>query len=108
MKKALAVPILVLAMVGGPAFAAGDIAQGQAKAVLCATCHGADGMREIPLLMGGSSHLAGMEPGKFVEAINSYRYGRRFHPMMQFFVMPLSDQDVADMAAYYASLGTKH
>ena len=89
-----------------PAFAAGNAELGKAKAVYCTSCHGASGEREIALLKGGSSKLAGMAPDKFVLAMQAYRDGRRFHPMMQFFVMPLRDQDMEDMAAYYATLGS--
>jgi hemoglobin len=88
-----------------PTFAAGNVELGKAKAVYCASCHGANGERELPLLMGGSSKLAGMAPDKFVLAIKAYRDGRRFHPMMQFFVMPMRDQDMEDLAAYYVTLG---
>lgn len=87
------------------AYGAGDAQLGKAKAVYCATCHGEDGKRELPLITGGSSRLAGMEPAKFISGMKAYREGRRFHPMMQFFVMPISEKDMEDMAAWYASLG---
>jgi hemoglobin len=86
-------------------FAAGNAELGKAKSVYCATCHGAKGELELPLLKGGTSKLAGMAPDKFVLAMQAYRDGRRFHPMMQFFVMPLRDQDMEDMAAYYVTQG---
>lgn len=86
--------------------AAGSVELGKAKALYCVTCHGADGKRELPMLTGGVARLAGMAPQRFIPAMNAYRYGRRFHPMMQFFVMPLNDADLEDMAAYFASLGT--
>jgi hemoglobin len=101
-------PLLVagmLALVSLQSLAAGDVELGRAKAIYCGSCHGPDGKREIPLLTGGTSHLAGMEPQKFVTALRGYRYGQRFHPMMQFFVQPLSDKDMEDLAAYYASVG---
>ena len=94
-----------LSIVSMPAHPGGDVALGQAKTVTCSGCHGSDGMREVPLWQGGNSHLAGMAAQKFTAALNSYRFGQRFHPMMQFFVLPMSDKDVEDMAAYYASLG---
>jgi hemoglobin len=46
-----------------------------------------------------------MEAHRFVAALKAYRNGQRFHPMMQFFVMPMGDKDMEDVAAYYASLG---
>lgn len=86
-------------------FAAGNADLGKAKSVYCATCHGANGERELALLTGGSSKLAGMAPDKFVQAMKAYRDSRRFHPMMQFFVMPMRDQDMEDLAAYYVTQG---
>lgn len=94
-----------LGLMALPTFAAGNAELGKAKAVYCASCHGVNGERELPLLKGGSSKLAGMAPDKFVLAMKAYRDGRRFHPMMQFFVMPLRDQDMEDMAAYYVTQG---
>jgi len=102
------IPLLLTSMLGFaalPSFAAGDVELGRAKAIYCGSCHGPDGKRDVPLLIGGNSRLAGMEANKFVAALKAYRYGQRFHPMMQFFVMPISDKDMEDMAAYYASLG---
>ena len=93
-----------LGLMSLPAFAAGNVELGKAKAVYCTACHGEKGDREMTLLKGGNSKLAGMAPDKFVLAMKAYRDGRRFHPMMQFFVMPLRDEDIEDMAAYYASL----
>lgn len=85
--------------------AAGNVELGKAKAVFCTTCHGPTGQQEMPLWTGGTSKLAGMDPDKFASALKAYRLGQRFHPMMQFFVMPMSDKDIEDLAAYFASLG---
>lgn len=102
MKTCLAVALGFLTL---QAHAAGNVDLGKAKAVYCASCHGANGENVLPLLTGGSSKLAGMAPDRFVAALKSYRFGQRFHPMMQFFVMPMQEQDMQDMAAFYASLG---
>jgi hemoglobin len=88
-----------------PAQSAGSVELGKAKSLYCVTCHGADGKREIPLITGGMARLDGMDPQKFVNAMKAYKYGQRFHPMMQFFVLPTNDKDIEDLAAYYASLG---
>jgi hemoglobin len=95
----------VLGMAPLYAHAAGNTELGKAKAVFCTTCHGLTGQQELPLWTGGSSKLAGMDPDKFAGALKAYRLGQRFHPMMQFFVMPMSDKDIEDLAAYFASLG---
>ncbi len=108
MKKAsLLCLALALGLAASPLLAAGNAEQGRSKAVFCTACHGMDGKNEIPMLMGGTSRLAGMDASKFVAAMKAYRYGQRFHPLMQFFVVPLTEQDFEDFAAYYASLGAK-
>ena len=94
----------LLSALAATSLAAGDAAAGKDKAITCATCHGVDGRREIPLLQGGMSKLAGMDQQKLVGALMAYRYGRRIHPMMQFFVLPYSDKDLEDIAAYYSGL----
>lgn len=102
MRVCLAVALGVMTL---PAIAAGNAEMGKAKAFACSGCHGMNGEREFPLLIGGNSKLAGMAPDKFVSALKAYRLGQRFHPLMQFFVLPMSEQDMQDMAAYYAGLG---
>jgi cytochrome c553 len=84
--------------------AAGDPAAGRDKAITCAFCHGVDGRQEIPLLAGGVARLGGTDEHRLLGALMDYRYGRRLHPMMQFFVLPYSDKDLEDIAAYYSSL----
>ncbi len=88
-------------------FAAGNAELGKAKAVFCFVCHGPDGANVLPMLTGGTSKLAGMDQQKFVAAMQAYRNGQRIHPVMQILVFPLGQQDFEDLAAYYASLGTK-
>jgi cytochrome c553 len=94
----------VLSALSTVSLAAGDPVAGKDKAIACATCHGADGKREIPLLQGGMSKLAGMNEHKLLDSLMAYRYGRRLHPMMQFFVLPYSDKDLEDVAAYFSGL----
>jgi cytochrome c553 len=84
--------------------AEGNPAAGKDKSITCAFCHGVNGEREIPLLRGGMSKLAGMDEHTLFLALIEYRTGRRLHPMMQFFVLPYSDKDMEDIAAYYSSL----
>jgi len=86
------------------ALAEGNPAAGKDKAITCAFCHGVNGEREIPLLRGGMSRLTGMDEHTLYLALIEYRTGRRLHPMMQFFVLPYSDKDMGDIAAYYSSL----
>jgi hemoglobin len=93
-----------IGLLSTPASGAGDVELGRAKSFSCSVCHGPDGKRDLPMLQGGSSKLAGMGPRQFTDAVKAYRQGQRFHPLMQFFVMPISDKDIEDLAAYYGSL----
>jgi hemoglobin len=88
-----------------PVFSAGNVELGRAKSIFCGTCHGVDGKQELPMFTGGTARLAGMDQQRFVNAMKAYKYGQRFHPMMQFFLFPVSEKDMEDMAAYYATLG---
>lgn len=106
MKKLLLTSLVaMMGMSVFPAQAAGNAELGRTKSMFCATCHGADGKREIPMITGGMARLDGMDQQKFAKAMKAYKYGQRFHPMMQFFVMPVTDQDIEDMAAFYATQG---
>ena len=103
-RNSLLIMAAVLSALSTVSLAAGDPAAGKDKTITCATCHGVDGKREIPLLQGGMTRLAGMDDHKLLDALMAYRYGRRLHPMMQFFVLPYSDKDLEDIAAYYSIL----
>jgi len=48
--------------------------------------------------------LAGEDPAKFIQAMNDYKSGKRDNAMMKSQASNLSDADVANLAAYYASL----
>jgi cytochrome c553 len=75
---------------------AGDASAGKAKSENCAQCHGEDG-KEDPA-------IAGMEEAKFIQAMKEYQTGARKHKKMEKAATGLTDADLADMAAYYASL----
>jgi cytochrome c553 len=83
----------------GAAQAAGDAQAGKAKAGACAGCHGANGEGKKPY-----PAIAGKSESEFVQSLQDYKSGKRANPMMKSFATPLSDQDMANLAAYYASL----
>lgn len=83
-----------------PAHAAGDAAAGRQKALQCQTCHGLDGLSKLP----EAPHLAGQPEAYLVKSLNDYRQGARKNEMMSVVAPALSDQDVADLAAYYAAI----
>lgn len=82
--------------------AAADAQAGKAKAATCAGCHGANGEGVSP-----NPPLAGMPEAKFVQAMKDYKSGKRPNPVMKNFAAPLDDKDMANLAAYYASLKKK-
>ena len=80
--------------------AAGDAKRGEAKAGLCAACHGPKGISLNPLWPS----LAGQQEAYLAKQIKMFRDGERVEVTMQPFVADLTDQEVDDLAAYYASL----
>jgi cytochrome c553 len=83
-----------------PATASADAAGGRAKAQACAPCHGANGLAVAP----NTPHIAGQPEPYLVEQLKAYRSGKRPHEVMAVVAKPLSDADIADLAAWYASL----
>jgi cytochrome c553 len=79
---------------------AADRQAGRAKAATCALCHGQNGISTVP----DAPHLAG-QPALYVEVqLRNYRGGTRRHEVMSLIAKPLSDTDIADLAAWYASI----
>jgi len=80
----------------------GDAKAAEYKVALCIGCHGIPGYKttfpevyEVPMLGGQSA--------KYIEsALQAYKKGDRKHPSMRGIAESLSDQDIADVAAYYA------
>ena len=94
--------ILALLLLSLPLAAAakGDPASGKAKAQVCEACHGLDGKSVDP----SYPNLAGQHESYLQKALADYRDGRRKNPVMGGFAGQLSDQDIEDLAAWYASL----
>lgn len=83
--------------------AAGDVSAGKAKSAVCASCHGADGIAIMPVY----PNLAGQNAEYLESALKAYRDKQRQGGMaaiMQMQATNLSDEDIANLAAYYASL----
>lgn len=84
-------------------FAAGDVDQGKIKSATCAACHGADGNSSIPM----NPNLAGQVPGYIAAQLKAFKSGERKNAIMAGQAAGLSDEDMADLDAYYASLPAK-
>jgi cytochrome c553 len=83
----------------GAAYAAGDVQAGKAKTPACAACHGQDGAGIAP-----NPPLAGESEEQIVTALQDYKSGKRANAIMKPMATMLSDQDMANIGAYYASL----
>lgn len=81
--------------------AAGDARQGRQKAAgTCQGCHGMDGLSKNP----ESPNLAGQVESYLVRTLTAYRSGERRNESMNIVAKELADADIADLAAYYASI----
>jgi cytochrome c553 len=80
--------------------AAADAQAGRQRAQLCATCHGPMGLAT----MANTPHLAGQPEVYLTEQLRAYRAGKRVHDIMSLIAKPLTDDDIGNLAAWYASL----
>jgi cytochrome c553 len=76
-----------------------SIGRGATLALNCTMCHGAQGMS-----LSDAPNLAGQYPEVVIKQLDDYRSGKRSSTIMKSLAEALSDQDVADLAAYFASL----
>lgn len=83
----------------GAAQAAGDVAAGKAKAAMCTTCHGEKGEGIAP-----NPKLAGLPEADLLKMLKDYKSGAKSNPIMNGMAATLSDQDMENLAAYYASI----
>ncbi|MFN4292486.1 MAG: c-type cytochrome [Permianibacter sp.] len=107
MKKlfALAAVVASFAVMASTA-QAGDAAAGKAKSAVCAACHGADGNSATPMW----PKLAGQNEAYLLKQLKEFKKGMetqgaqgRYEPSMSPMAAPLSETDMADLAAYFAS-----
>ena len=100
---ALAAAALVPALAGAQAPApAGDPMKGAQKVQMCQGCHGILGWRTAYPEVYHVPKIGGQHPAYIMAALKEYRSGQRSHPSMDAIAASLTDQDIADVAAYYA------
>lgn len=106
MNKRLAYLLTTLgfALASGPALAAGDAAAGQQKSVPCAACHGQDGNSPTAQY----PNIAGQNAGYLVKQLKEFKEGTRANAIMAGMVAGLSEQDMEDLAAFYAAQQVKY
>ena len=100
MKAAIPTLCGVLALIFAHGAFSADIASGKTKAASCAGCHGPNGVSTNP----SYPSLAGQKEQYLVKSTKDYRDGKRKDAMMEGFVKGMSDADIDNISAYYASL----
>lgn len=104
MKNTLIMALTAFAVSTSPAWAVdtplqGDPTAGKAKSATCAACHGMDGNSNNPEWPS----LAGQHEGYLYKQLKNFKSEKRVNASMAPMVAPLSEQDMADLAAYFAS-----
>ncbi len=79
---------------------AGDPASGRDLASACSACHGLDGLSRRP----DAPNIAGQIDIYMIDQLKKYRSGARTHPVMSIVAGGLSDEDIADLVAYYSGI----
>ena len=107
-KLLIKISVLAVSFVTVVAFAQdikGDAKAGESKNAMCAGCHAIKGyqasfpeIHKVPMISGQSAKY-------IVSSLNAYKKGERKHPTMRGIAEALSDQDMADLAAYYSISG---
>jgi len=90
---------LCLCLTSTVAYSAGDAAAGKAKAAICGACHGPDGNSVNPLW----PNLAGQHAAYLVKQLKAFKAGTRKDPLMSPQASLLNDQDMENLAAFFAS-----
>jgi cytochrome c553 len=99
-QRALAVALVIVVAMLASTSAAADAAAGRRKAGTCVACHGEDGRSVVP----NAPHLAGQPAIYIADQLRQFRSGKRPSEVMAVIAKPLSDQDIDDLAAWYASI----
>lgn len=85
----------------------GNPAAGKDKSSMCAGCHGIPGYKTAFPVTYSVPKLGGQHAAYLVKALQAYKNEDRMHPSMRAIAAGLTDQDMADLAAYYATASTR-
>jgi cytochrome c553 len=104
MKSIASSIVLVAALAAHAAHAqpGGDANRGREKVQMCQGCHGIEGWRTAFPEVYPVPRIGGQHATYLASALRAYKNGDRPHPTMRGIAATLSDQDIADLAAYYA------
>jgi len=97
------VSLITLMLLCVEAIAAGNIAVGEEKSATCAACHGLDGNSSNPTW----PNIAGQHAEYIAKQLHDFRSGARKNDQMSPMALGLSDEDIADLSAYYAAQQAK-
>jgi cytochrome c553 len=86
---------------------ASDVAKGEEKTRMCEGCHGIEGWRTAYPEVYHVPKLGGQHAAYIVQALHEYKNGDRSHPSMRAIAASLTDQDIANLAAYFSQGGPK-
>ena len=103
MKQLVGVVSIFLLSLSSVVVYAGDAEAGKAKSVTCAACHGGQGISPT----GAWPNLAGQKEQYLLAQLKAFKEGTRVNAQMAPMVANLSEDDMANLAAYYSSLGCK-
>ena len=101
----LALSLMLMSGAFSTAAVAQDAKAGEGKAQLCIGCHGIAGYQASFPEIYKVPKLAGQSAPYIVSALTAYKKGERLHPTMRGIATALTDQDMADLAAFYESQG---
>lgn len=93
----------LFAAAGGLRAETGDPVAGKKKTTMCAGCHGIGGYKTAFPEVYSVPKIGGQHAAYIVKALQAYKSGERAHPSMRAVVAGLTDKDMADLAAYYAT-----
>ena len=96
--RSVVLPVMLASMASSSM--AADIAAGKSRAAQCAACHGPDGHAVMPQ----TPNLAGQDEDYLAEQLKAFRSGERQNETMSVIAKPLSDVEIANLAAYFHSL----
>ena len=98
----LAISAAMVFLLSASAWAEGDPARGRARAQMCEGCHGIADYRTAYPEVYPVPRIGGQQAAYIVKTLQDYKTGARKHPTMRGIAATLTDQDMADLATYYA------
>jgi cytochrome c553 len=100
MKKIIFTLFIAISSINAVYALEGDAVAGKTKSATCAACHGATGISAIP----NYPNLAGQNGAYITKQLNDFKAGNRVDPLMSAMAANLSEQDIADLTAYFSGL----